>query len=385
MADITLLTSTLPSSSQTALLAPAVANDAGGARSAASANADPAPTATTFAATLKEKIDQPTTRQTKENDPPDSGTADATAPIGISLAGVAIPMPPMPAAGLAPSGGTNPTPLIARLSAAAAKAEGAPQAPLPPAGAVTPTPTFAFAAIANPIARSANPSAVPSSAEASTPASIANHLAQRPLTAEPLADHAKAAVAAAISAAPPTANASPESPSPATATPTALAAPISPVAPAAENSAAAPMPSMLGRLEQPGWTDELGQRLTWMIGNHRQQAELVLSPPHLGHLEVSLKLAGDQASASFISSHPAVRETLEQALPRLREILSQAGVTLGQTHVGAEQRQYSSHREHSATADFATRAPSSELSTMPTVGGMMQPRSSGRGMVDTFA
>lgn len=383
MADITLLTLTPPPSPQTTLPAPAAPNDADDTRSAAAAHADPAAATTTFAATLKEKIDQPTTRQTKQADSPGNDTTDAATPIDIALAGVAIPMSPMPTMTPVPPGsGADPALLIAQLRTVAAKAEGALHAP--PAGAVTPAPTFAFAAIVDPGTRNANPVAAPFS-EASTAVSLADHMTQRPLTAEQLSSHDKLAVAAAISAAPPTANTSPESPSPATATPTALAAPMSPLAPAAENAAATPMPPMLGRLEQSGWADELGQRLTWMIGNHRQQAELILSPPHLGHLEISLKLTGDQASASFVSSHPAVREAVEQALPRLREILSQAGVTLGQTHVGAEQRQYSPNREHSATADFATRVPSSELSAMPTVGGMAQPRSGGRGMVDVFA
>lgn len=92
------------------------------------------------------------------------------------------------------------------------------------------------------------------------------------------------------------------------------------------------------RLGTTGWRDEVGQKLTWMFSNNRQQADLVLNPPQLGRIEVTLSLDGNQASASFASPHVAVREALENSMTRLREILADAGVTLGQTHVGSESR-----------------------------------------------
>ncbi len=92
---------------------------------------------------------------------------------------------------------------------------------------------------------------------------------------------------------------------------------------------------------QLAWRDEIGQKLTWMISHHRQQAELMLNPTHLGLIEVTLVLDGNQASASFNSPHPGVRESLENSIARLRETLADAGITLGQTHVGAESRRHS--------------------------------------------
>ncbi len=92
------------------------------------------------------------------------------------------------------------------------------------------------------------------------------------------------------------------------------------------------------RLGQTAWRDEVGQKLTWMVSNNRQQADLVLNPPQLGRIEVTLSLDGNQASASFTSPHAAVREALEGSMTRLREVLAEAGVTLGQAHVGSESR-----------------------------------------------
>jgi flagellar hook-length control protein FliK len=147
------------------------------------------------------------------------------------------------------------------------------------------------------------------------------------------------------------------------------------------------VPTITASPNQPGWADDLGQRLTWMIGNHRQQADLVLSPPQLGHLQISLKLDGDQAMASFVSPHPAVRDALENALPRLREVLAQSGVTLGQTHVGSEQRQFANQPQDAAVSRSAASAvaqtyPGGSQVISSTVGIA---GSRGSGMVDIFA
>jgi len=84
------------------------------------------------------------------------------------------------------------------------------------------------------------------------------------------------------------------------------------------------------------WEGEVGNKLVWMVGNQEQRAELVLNPPELGRIEVSVAIKGDQASAQFVSANPIVRDALESALPRLREILADAGISLGQAQVGSE-------------------------------------------------
>jgi flagellar hook-length control protein FliK len=84
------------------------------------------------------------------------------------------------------------------------------------------------------------------------------------------------------------------------------------------------------------WEAAIGNSLVVMAGAGQERAELVLTPPQLGRIEVSIAIKGDEASAVFVSASPAVREALESALPRLREVLADAGITLGQTHVGSE-------------------------------------------------
>lgn len=139
----------------------------------------------------------------------------------------------------------------------------------------------------------------------------------------------------------------------------------------------------------PAWNSEIGDRLTWMAGNKETKAELVLTPPQMGRIEISLTLNGDQANASFVSANPAVREALESALPRLREILNEAGISLGQTQVGAESFQQSSNEGQKG--DNASRGQNGAAtgSTADTAGFVAaSPRQwlqRGNGLVDLFA
>lgn len=84
----------------------------------------------------------------------------------------------------------------------------------------------------------------------------------------------------------------------------------------------------------PGWSEEVGNRVSWMVGHAESHAELTLTPPQLGKVEVSITVAGDQTSAQIVAATPAARDLIEQSLPRLREILEQSGINLGQTDVG---------------------------------------------------
>ena len=90
---------------------------------------------------------------------------------------------------------------------------------------------------------------------------------------------------------------------------------------------------------QQAWAEDVGNQVRWMLGRAESKAELVLTPPNLGKLEVSIALNGDQTTAQFVASSQAARDALEQALPRLREILEQAGISLGQANVSTSEDQ----------------------------------------------
>jgi flagellar hook-length control protein FliK len=103
-------------------------------------------------------------------------------------------------------------------------------------------------------------------------------------------------------------------------------------------------------VNQRKWSDEFSQKITWLASsnNQNQTAELHLNPPKLGPLDVVIKVSGDQATAQFTSSHAAVREAVEQAMPRLREMLADSGITLGNATVSDQAPRDQGQSEHSA-------------------------------------
>jgi flagellar hook-length control protein FliK len=76
------------------------------------------------------------------------------------------------------------------------------------------------------------------------------------------------------------------------------------------------------------WGGAIGERIMWMVQGDQQFARLQLNPPQLGPLEVRVSVNHDQTSVSFLASHAVVREALEAALPRLREMFDQQSMQL---------------------------------------------------------
>jgi flagellar hook-length control protein FliK len=135
----------------------------------------------------------------------------------------------------------------------------------------------------------------------------------------------------------------------------------------------------------PAWDQALGQKVVWMVAGEQQSASLTLNPPDLGPLQVVLNVTNSHATATFSAAQPEVRQALEAALPKLRDMLGDAGIQLGQATVnsgspnqqGASDQQASHGTRRVEQADHRPDAPVRV--------GRVQPAASGQGLVDTFA
>jgi flagellar hook-length control protein FliK len=109
----------------------------------------------------------------------------------------------------------------------------------------------------------------------------------------------------------------------------------------AQSVASAPTDRLSARVGTSAWDDQVGQKVIWMVGGEDQSATLELNPPDLGPVQVVLNVSNDLASVTFSSPQLEVRQALENALPRLREMMSESGIALGDALVnaGAEGRQ----------------------------------------------
>ena len=156
----------------------------------------------------------------------------------------------------------------------------------------------------------------------------------RPFSPQPLiaAPFAEASSETALEAIP--RSAEPVAPAP---TGSALPASQSPLLPARPDPATAPTslpatPDVVD-LNQKNWGRALGHQLNWMVNNQLQQAEIRVNPPDLGPIELRVSLQHNQTSVTFFCHESAVREALESALPRLREMLDGQGISLNQAQV----------------------------------------------------
>lgn len=141
------------------------------------------------------------------------------------------------------------------------------------------------------------------------------------------------------------------------------------------------------RIGATGWDNALGQKVLWMASSQQQVAELTLNPPDLGPLQVVLSVTNDQASATFISQNIDVRQALEAALPRLREMMADSGINLGETTVSADtsQRQGAFEQQDRSHARSGSRETMTGPNIESTGIGMSHIHAGGNRLVDTFA
>lgn len=110
------------------------------------------------------------------------------------------------------------------------------------------------------------------------------------------------------------------------------------------------VPNLVG---QPGWDRAVGEQALWFISQNIKAASLRLNPAHLGPMEMMVAVDGDKATVAFSSSNAIVREALESAIPRLREMLAENGLNLGDVNVSHQglsdrrgQRAYGAQAAH---------------------------------------
>ncbi|MGK5028223.1 flagellar hook-length control protein FliK [Janthinobacterium sp. MDT1-19] len=150
---------------------------------------------------------------------------------------------------------------------------------------------------------------------------------------------------------------------------------------------AVPADKLTGRVGTPAWDQQLGQKVVWMAAGGDQSATLTLNPPDLGPVQVVLTVTNDQADAAFMSAQPEVRQALEAAMPRLREMMSEAGIAFGNATVSAGTPEQQNNGERAASGGRRGNGQGGdvaggEIAIAPAAGGRSRPS---LGAVDTFA
>lgn len=135
-----------------------------------------------------------------------------------------------------------------------------------------------------------------------------------------------------------------------------------------------------------GWGGAIADRVMWMVQGEQQFAKLRLNPPNLGPLEVRVNVYQDQTSVSFLAQHAAVREALEAALPRLREMFDQQSLQLVRADVSDPGTQQGGNADDPSDPSGARSGLwGQDAEEGAAEGGVRTLSGAGDGLVDLFA
>jgi flagellar hook-length control protein FliK len=85
--------------------------------------------------------------------------------------------------------------------------------------------------------------------------------------------------------------------------------------------------------------DQMAEKVNMMMSKNLKNIDIRLDPPELGKMQIRMNMNGDMTTVHFTVANQHARDAVEQSMPRLREMLSQQGVQLGETAVQQQSSQ----------------------------------------------
>ncbi|GGC75409.1 flagellar hook-length control protein FliK [Marinobacter halophilus] len=102
---------------------------------------------------------------------------------------------------------------------------------------------------------------------------------------------------------------------------------------------------------QAEWGDKVMGKLSWLTARNMSVAEIHLTPPDMGPMEVKVRVQNDQATVTVHAANPVVREQLELHSHRLRDMLGEQGLSLSQFDVSDQANQQAGSQGEGAGED----------------------------------
>lgn len=105
------------------------------------------------------------------------------------------------------------------------------------------------------------------------------------------------------------------------------AASTAPAAPVAQ----ANLPAQVGT---PAFAEQMAQQVAVFVDQKQLTAQVQVHPPELGPVDVQIKINAEQVQVDFFATQADTRDALETAIPRLKEMLAEQGLSLSGSNVG---------------------------------------------------
>ena len=117
-------------------------------------------------------------------------------------------------------------------------------------------------------------------------------------------------------------------------------------------------------LAKPEAAVQLAEKVVFAVNARNLVADIRLDPADLGSIQARVSLQGDQASVNFVTQSQQARDLLEQQTPKLRELLDEQGIELGQSSVQQESQQAEDGRGTGQFANAGTGGTTTEDNTV---------------------
>jgi len=89
-------------------------------------------------------------------------------------------------------------------------------------------------------------------------------------------------------------------------------------------------------ITKPEGHQQLAEKVRWMVNTKNLVAEIRLDPAELGSVHIKVAVSGESATVNFVVQSLQARDAVDTATPRLREMLAEKGIELGQSSVREE-------------------------------------------------
>lgn len=106
-------------------------------------------------------------------------------------------------------------------------------------------------------------------------------------------------------------------------------------------------------IHRKDFVDSVKDKVLVMINQKLQQVDIKLDPPELGNVQVRVNLQGDAATVNFVVQNPQAKEALEQHMGKLREMLNESGVDVGEANVEQQSQQQNEFSEQQQNGESA--------------------------------
>jgi flagellar hook-length control protein FliK len=133
------------------------------------------------------------------------------------------------------------------------------------------------------------------------------------------------------------------------------------------------------------FSDAVKDKVMVMINQKIQQVEIQLDPPEMGNIHVRVNLQNEQAAVQFVVQNQQAKEALEQNMGKLRDMLAENGVDVGEANIEQRQAQDQQGNDFNGQANGGQSGTSSEETSNKNdnpVGNMLKASSTG---VDYYA